>query len=155
MAALRAAADDHTPDEFIARVKVLTSELPTGDARAYFELAGAYDSHGFEKEAEPLYRQALATGLGPDRRRRAVIQLASTIRNLGKIDESVALLEAERNAGKDDLDDAVAAFLALALTDAGRGKEAVSIALGALAPHLKRYNRSLAEYAKALLGAAP
>jgi len=34
----------------------------------------------------------------------------------------------------------------------GREREAVGIALAALAPQLKRYNRSMANYAKALLG---
>ncbi len=44
-----------------------------------------------------LYRQALAGGLSGIRRRRATIQLASTLRNLGQIDESIALLEAEQH----------------------------------------------------------
>ena len=47
-------------------------------------------------------------------------------------------------------DDAVSAFLALALVDTGREREAVSLALGALAPHLPRYQRSLANYADEL-----
>ena len=98
------------------------------------------------------YRRALAAGLDPVRRRRASIQLASSLRNLGEIDESVALLEAERRRGSDELDDAVLGFLALALADAGREREAVALALTALAPHLPRYQRSLANYARALGG---
>jgi hypothetical protein len=46
-----------------------------------------------------------------DRRRQAVIQQASSLRNLGQASESVTLLTAEREAGSDDLDDAVDAFL--------------------------------------------
>ena len=88
--------------------------------------------------------------LSGQRRRRAVIQLASTLRNLGQAEESVALLTAELDAGSDDLDDAVRAFLALALTSVGREREAVSVALTALAAHLTRYNRSLAAYARDL-----
>jgi hypothetical protein len=79
-----------------------------------------------------------------------VIQLASSLRNLGHAEESVALLTAELDAGSDDLDDAVRAFLALALTSVGRDREAVSVALTALAAHLPRYNRSLAAYAREL-----
>jgi hypothetical protein len=60
----------------------------------------------------------------------------------------VALLIAELKQGSDHLDDAVRAFLALALVDTGREREAVSIALGALAPHLPRYQRSLTNYAR-------
>jgi hypothetical protein len=44
-----------------------------------------------------VYRQALDAGLGGYRRRRTVIQLASTLRNLGRPEESVALLTAERD----------------------------------------------------------
>ena len=79
-----------------------------------------------------------------------MIQLASSLRNLGEAEESVALLTEELAAGSDELDDAVRAFLALALTDAGRCPEAVSHALTALAPHLPRYQRSLAAYAQQL-----
>jgi len=100
----------------------------------------------------PLYREALERGLSGERRRRAVIQLASSLRNLGEAYESVALLEAELNAGSDHLDDAVRAFLALALADTGREREAAAHALTALAPHLPRYQRSLANYAQLLTG---
>lgn len=143
---------DYAPDDFLARVQALAAERPPGDALGPFELASAYDSTGYPEQAAPLYRQALAAGLDGKRRRRAVIQLASTLRNLGQVQESVALLSAEREAGSDELDDAVAAFLALALVDAGREREAAALALGALAHHLPMYNRSLANYAKAISG---
>jgi len=117
---------------------------------AAFERAGAFDSTGHSDRAVALYRQALELGLGEERRRRAVIQLASSLRNLGRAPESVALLTAERNAGSDDLDDAVSAFLALALVDTGHDREAVSLALTALSRHLTRYQRSLANYAREL-----
>ena len=61
------------------------------------------------------------------------------------------LLLTERETVSDDLDDAVAAFLALALADSGREREAVSVALAALAPHLPRYQRSVGNYARLLL----
>ena len=91
-------------------------------------------------------------GSRAERRRRAVIQLASSLRNVGRADESVALLTAELDAEPDELDDAVRAFLALALVDVGREREAVSHALTALAPHLPRYQRSLANYARCSSG---
>ena len=49
-----------------------------------------------------------------------------------------------------DEDEFVRAFLVLALTSVGRDREAASHALTALAPHLPRYNRSLAAYAREL-----
>ncbi|WP_228530778.1 MULTISPECIES: tetratricopeptide repeat protein [Myxococcaceae] len=131
-------------------MRALAAEVPVGNAVALFELASAHDSTSHEAEAAPLYRQALAAGLTGIRRRRATIQLASTLRNLGQVEESVALLTEERAAGSDELDDAVSAFLALALVEVGREREAVGLALGALSRHLPRYNRSLARYAQAL-----
>ena len=60
-----------------------------------------------------------------------------------------ALLTAEIDAGSDELDDAVLTFLALA--DTGREREGISAALAALAPHLARYRRSVATYARLLV----
>jgi len=48
-----------------------------------------------------------------------VIQMASSLHNLGQASESVPLLMAERERESDDLDAAVSAALALALVDAG------------------------------------
>jgi hypothetical protein len=44
---------------------------------------------------------------------------------------------------------------ALALVDTGREREAAAIALAVLAPHLPRYQRSLASYARLLVDAEP
>lgn len=151
LAATWAALDDLDAEAFRARIDALAAELPDGSAVAAFERAAAYDSTGHSDRAVPLYREALDAGLEGERRRRAAIQLASSLRNLGRVDESVALLRAERDAGSDHLDDAVSGFLALALADAGREREAASIALAALAPHLPRYQRSLAAYARLLV----
>jgi hypothetical protein len=139
--------DEYEPAAFRAAVQALADERPKEDAAALFELASSNDSTGREAHAAPLYRRALAAGLTGVRRRRAVIQLASTLRNLGEADEAVVLLRAERERTSDDLDDAVVAFLALALVDTGHERAAAALALGALSRHLPRYNRSLASYA--------
>lgn len=94
-----------------------------------FERACVFDSNGQPDRAVPLYRQALECGLDEERRRRAAIQLASSLRNLGHVSESVELLSVELERPSDPLDDAVRAFLALALVDSGREREAVAIAL--------------------------
>jgi hypothetical protein len=93
--------------------------------------------------------------LSAERRRRAIVQLASSRRNLGDPQAAVALLAAELDAGSDALDGAVRGFLALALVDAGREREAVSVALTALSAYLPRYNRSLARYAQDLIAESP
>ncbi len=125
------------------------------EAVAAFERASALDSTGHPDEAVPLYRRALGWGLEGQRRRRAVIQLSSSLRNLGHAQESAALLTAERDATSDELDDAVSAFLALALVDTGREREAASIALTALAGHMTRYRRSLTNYARDIVEPSP
>jgi hypothetical protein len=145
-----AALDDCEPREFRAKIDALASERPEGDPVAAFERACSFDSTGFPDKAAPLYRDALSRGLTGVRRRRATIQLASSLRNLGQPEESVALLRAEQALTSDALDDAVAATLALALADIGREREAVGVAVGALAKHLPRYNRSMERYARAL-----
>jgi hypothetical protein len=138
-----------TDDERIHRIDELARERADDDARALFERAGARDSAGREAEAEALYRRALDGGLDEEHRPQAVIQLASTLRNLGEVDEALAMLRAERERGG-PLVDAVAAFYALALVSAGHARHGAAIALEALAPHLPRYTRSVTGYAREL-----
>jgi tetratricopeptide repeat protein len=150
--ALWASIDEYDDERtFRAKVDELVAQLPSGSAIASFERACAWDSTGHSDRAVPLYRLALEQGLEGERRRRAVIQLASSLRNTGDVKESLRLLAAERERAPDALDDAVSAFLALALADSGREREAVSIALAALAPHLPRYQRSVGNYARQLV----
>jgi len=150
-AQLWASMNDYDETEFLRRIEALVSELPADDPIGLFERASSLDSTGHSDLAVPLYQQALSCGLSGERRRRAVIKIASSLRNLGRAGESARLLEEERNYTSDHLDDAINAFLALALVDLGREREAVSITLKALARHLPRYNRSLANYAELLM----
>ncbi|HEY8473938.1 MAG TPA: tetratricopeptide repeat protein [Natronosporangium sp.] len=149
-------------DEFRALIDRLAAELPEGDPVAAFERASAWDSTGRSDLAVSLYRQALDGGLTGYRRRRAVIQLASSLRNIGEAETAIKLLEAERDLDPATLDeptrglaDAISATLALCLANVGREREALSIALAALAPHLPRYQRSMANYARLLLADDP
>jgi hypothetical protein len=151
VAAAWASIDDLSETDFVDLIAELAAELAPDDAIGMFERAGSFDSTGRSDLAVPLYREALRIGLTGERRRRAVIQLASSLRNLDQTEESVAILTAELDAGSDDLDDAVMAVLALSLADTGREREAVSVALTALAPHLARYQRSMANYARLLI----
>jgi hypothetical protein len=146
-----AAIDTMSAEDFRARIDRLAAELPDGAAVADFERACAWDSTGHSDKAVPLYERALTTGLTGIRRRRAVIQMSSSLRNVGQVDRAVELLTAEMDAGSDELDDAVRAVLALCLADAGRAREGVALAVGALARHLPRYQRSMANYARLLV----
>ncbi len=140
----------HQPEVFVRKIERLVAELPRHDPVGLFELGSAQDSTGHPDLAVPLYRAALAAGLTGVRRRRAVIQMASSLRNLGNPKEAAAILTAEIAAGSDELDGAVRAFLALALADLGREREALGQSLAALSRYLRRYNRSLARYAAEL-----
>ena len=150
---LWASIDEYDEDVFRAKIEELVAELPADNAIAAFERACAFDSTGHPDRAVPVYRRALELGLQGERRRRAVIQLASSLRNLDQVAASLELLTAEVKQPSDRLDDAVRAFLALALVDSGREREAVSVALTTLAPHLPRYQRSLGNYARELVAA--
>ena len=139
--------DNYEPDAFVAQIDAIVLELPLHSAVGLFERGSAQDSTGHPDLAVPLYRAALNAGLTGLRRRRATIQLASSLRNLGDPREAAELLSAEVRATSDELDGAVRAFLALALADLGREREALGISLAALSRYLPRYNRSLARYA--------
>ncbi|MGA2829760.1 MAG: tetratricopeptide repeat protein [Streptosporangiaceae bacterium] len=143
--------DQVSEADFLALIEKLAAELPPDSGIGFFERASSLDATDHPDVAVPLYRQALEHGLEGGRRRRAIIQMASSLRNIGRPEESVALLTAEIDAGSDELDGAVLAFLALALADTGREREGISAALAALAPHLPRYQRSVATYARLLV----
>ena len=151
LAAVWAAASERSDDEVLAAIDDLVAEKGEADSAALFEAASVRDYLGLEPEAEPLYRRALELGLDDARHPQAVIQLASTLRNLGEADEAIDLLT-DWLADNDEhaLGDAAKAFLALALASAGRTTEAVVVALDTLAPHLTQYGRSVAAYAEGL-----
>lgn len=135
-------------EEVVARMTVLVAELSDHDPRGPFELGGAYDSAGDEATAAIHYERAIALGLSGRARAELDIQYASTLRNLGRADEAVALLTStERDSALGASPDA---FLALALHSAGHNDEALAVALRALIPTLPQYQRSLSAYAAAL-----
>ena len=92
--------DDHEPDEFVAQLNVLVAELPPGSAIGLFERGAAQDSTGHPELAVPLYRAALEAGLTGLRRRRAVVQLSSSLRNLGNAEQAAALLNEGATSSK-------------------------------------------------------
>lgn len=142
--------DELEEARFLELIDALAAELGPGSAIGAFERGAARDSTGHPQEALALYRSALETGLDGERRRRAAIQMASSLRNLGDPAQAVELLRVELEAESDTLDGAVRGFLALALADLGREREGLGYALEALAAYLPRYHRSLARYAQDL-----
>lgn len=142
------ATGEEVGDDTISRIDALAAERGSDDARAEFERGGARDSAGRPAEAVALYRRALALGLDGEHRPQCVIQMASSLRNLGEYDEALAVIRAEEELAPDGpYRDAVACVHALILASAGRPAEGLSVALLALVPHLPRYHRSMTAYA--------
>ncbi|MDY0945319.1 tetratricopeptide repeat protein [Frigoribacterium sp. CFBP9039] len=144
------AAETIDDQQRIDRMRALADEAPH-PALGEFELGGAFDTGGHEVEADVHYAAATAAGLDavdPDRAARMVVQHASTLRNIGRTDEAIAML---RDAPEHPATGAAPkVFLALALHSAGRPDEALRVAIEAVEPTLPRYHRSVEAYAAAL-----
>ncbi len=135
-------------DERIRVGTELRDAYPT-DARVLYEYAGTFDSAGREQEALTAYDEALAAGLREPFRRRCLLQKASTLRHLGRLEESRAILDALWADWPDS--DAIALFRAITQHDQGLDAQAA----GDLARHLvarstdpdvERYRRSLTRF---------
>ena len=152
--------DDMGPT--IAYFEELLARHP-GHAHVLYEVGGSYDTAGREDEAVSYYEQALAAGLDGDTLRKCLLQYGSTLRNLGRHDESVGVLSraCEQFPGFVSL----RLFLALSLHAGGRSDAAVGELLDVAADHVdaadvQRYEAALrgnAEYLRGLdaAGATP
>src|SRR4051812_10676253 len=122
-------------------IDALAADAPD-PALAAFERGGSRDSAGHPDLAEPLYRAALALGLPQDEQAQCTIQLASTVRNLGRAEESLVLLRTAEPYEPYAV--ARASFIALTLASLDRPTEGLAELLRAVAPTLPRYQRSVA-----------
>jgi cyanophycin synthetase len=94
------------------------------DPRLVFELAGAKDSAGDELGAIPLYEQALAGGLKEPHRHRAQLQLASSLRVVGRAAEAAPIVAEVLEARPHNT--AAIMFRALVQADLGQERQAVA-----------------------------
>ncbi|MDN8548661.1 tetratricopeptide repeat protein [Microbacterium sp. NM3R9] len=144
-----ARADDTAPEGLALDLDRVLASLPADDPVALFERASLSDYLGREAEAIPVYRAALAAGLTEPRRGECLIQLASSLRNIGDPSGAIALLHGY--PADHPLAEAARAFEALALFDDQKPAPALRTALRALAPHLPQYGRSVERYARGLV----
>lgn len=147
-------ADPERPQATVDHFAELLAAHP-GEPRAVYEYASALDFAGREADAAPEYERALAAGLAPAIRRAALVQYASTLRNLDRADDAVRVLDGALAESPGDA--AATAFQALALTSAGRAPAAVARLLEVLLdrlddPSLQAYERPLRAYAADLEG---
>jgi tetratricopeptide (TPR) repeat protein len=141
----------------VAYFEALLAEHPDHPVLVY-EVAGACDTAGQEVRARELYERALELGLAGDALRRCLCQYGSTLRWLGRHEESLAVLDRARREFPGS--DAVRVFRALTLNEAGRGDEAAAELLTVITSHaevtdLGRYADGLAGLARWLADGRP
>ncbi|MDI9893579.1 tetratricopeptide repeat protein [Rhodococcus sp. IEGM 1381] len=141
-------ADDADPVRMRVEMTDLLSAASYSDARALFERASLEDFLGDEAAAVPLYEASLSAGLDDDLENRARIQLASSLRNVGRPTDALHVLRdfefsSEYLSARD-------AFAALTLWDIGDAAQALRSALQAANPATGKYRRAIGAYAAEL-----
>lgn len=139
-----------TIDAFLALL-----EQHPGHPEVLYEVGGSYDTAGEEETALGYYEAAMAAGLAGDSLRRCLMQYGSTLRILGRYEDSLAALDRARADYPESV--SVRAFHALALHAAGRSDAAVGELLGLVAdevriPEVLRYEAALRGNAAYLVG---
>lgn len=102
--------------------------------RVLYEIGGAYDTDGQEETAVEFYEQALAHGLDGDILRRCYLQYGSTLRILGRFEESLDVFNRARRVFP--YSPSLAAFQAMTMHAANRLNDAVATLLEAVAEHV-------------------
>jgi len=141
----------------IAYFEALLAQHPDQPVVTY-EVAGAYDTAGEEAKAKVLYERALELGIDGEPLRRCLCQFGSTLRWLGELDASLAILDRARAEFPES--ESARVFQALTLNELGRADEAVGLLLDIVAQHgevtdLGRYAVGLSGLAQWLLDGRP
>lgn len=150
---VRALREAGKHEEHLAAAKQLVAVRPF-DVLAQIEAAYGHDRNNLEREAIRHYDEAHRLGVPEPLRRRFLVGYGSTLRNVGRLDDAVAVLA---QAVADDPNyPAFDAFLSLALLSAGHPKAALAAMLGVVLDVAKPgsfdgYERALGEYHKVLL----
>ena len=132
----------------------MSSEPDPDDVEAQIAAAYAHDRRGDERGAIRYYDRAWALGVPEEKRKGFLVGFGSTLRNVGRADEAVAIL-AEAVQQYPDYP-ALRAFLALALHSSGHPRAALAtmlgVALDVMSPgSLDGYERALNSYHQELL----
>jgi len=116
------------------------------DPAVLYEVGGAYDTDGQEETALGYYRRAMAAGLEGRRLRQCFLQLGSTLRNLGRLDESLAVFD--EGIALFPESESLGLFRALTLQAMGRPSAALGAVLTVIADRfptaeVQRYEAAL------------
>ena len=139
-------------EHLVAARALALAEATSIDAQ--IEAAYAHDRADLERDAIRYYDAAHALGVPSSERRAFLVGYGSTLRNVGRADDAVAILG---QAIADDPDyPPFHAFLSLALFSAGHPRAALAamlgVALDAARPDaFDRYARALTDYQRELL----
>ncbi|MBA3539519.1 MAG: tetratricopeptide repeat protein [Deltaproteobacteria bacterium] len=139
--------------EHLPAARALVRQRPA-DALAQIEAAWACDRAGFEHEAITHYDEVYRLGVPAELHRSFTVGYGSTLRNVGRFDDALAILG--EAVAADPEYPAFSAFLALALLSAGHPKAAMAALLGcaldvARPGAFDGYERALASYHDELL----
>jgi tetratricopeptide (TPR) repeat protein len=144
-----AARDRERMQPTIDAFERLLAEHP-GNPRLVYEVGGSYDTAGEEETALGYYTRALELGLDGRLRRQCLLQLASTLRNLDRFDESLTLLDQAIAEFPDS--PSLPVWKAFTLHASGHPNGAIAILLETIADHLD--SPEIARYEPALRGNA-
>jgi hypothetical protein len=154
IAEIRALREAGRHDEHVAAARAYVVDH-ADDVLAQIEAAYGNDRAGDEHTAITHYDAAYRLGVPAELRRRFLVGFGSTLRNVRRVDDAIAVLA--RAVEDDPHYPAYAAFLALALADAGHAKAALAAMLGCALDASRPgafdgYERALGEYHAELLG---
>jgi tetratricopeptide (TPR) repeat protein len=131
--------------EAIEHFRRLAEQYPD-HALVIFEYAGAYDFAGREAEAVPHYRRARELGLPEAELMRWYVQFGSTLRNVGELEEALAVLS--EGCARWPENAALRVFRAFALLSLSRDREAALDLLDLAIQHI--HTAEMASYARAI-----
>lgn len=124
-----------------------------GDPGISYRCAKAHDRAGLEREAVPLYLEAIDNGLDGDDLRGAFLGLGSTYRAIGEYEKAMEIFD--RGLERFPEAEEFVVFRAMARYNLGEPSTALSDLLKTLAEHsdsewIKRYRRAIEFYADRL-----
>jgi tetratricopeptide (TPR) repeat protein len=122
------------------------AEAHPDHARVMFEYAGAYDFAGREAEAVPHYRRARELGLREAELMRWYVQFGSTLRNVGQLDEALAVLS--EGCARWPENAALRVFRAFVLLSLTRDRETALDLLDLAIQHI--HTADMVDYARAI-----
>lgn len=128
-----ATADRADPQPTVTYFKELLAQHPS-EILALYHCARAHDWAGEPHLAVPLYERAFGGGLDGPELCRAMNSYGSALRNLGRHDDAVAVLEDAHRRFPEDL--LIPCYLALALHGAGRSAHALALMIELARDHI-------------------